>query len=138
MAIDIAIAITVAMTVDNALADATAVVIVHLLKNSDILGKHQVEIETSFVTMSDPPTPNQEFLVQATTHQTLLTISYTLSTAHTTLLLCYFATLPAAVDLAIVLPQAMAIDIAIAKTVAMAVDNVVADATAVVIVQQRQ
>ena len=61
------------------------------LKNSEISGKYSLGINTSFATMSDPPTPNLGFLVHATMHYTLLTISYTLNTAHTTLHLSYFA-----------------------------------------------
>ena len=35
------------------------------LKNSEILAKHSLGIDTSFATMSDPSTPNLKFLVQA-------------------------------------------------------------------------
>ena len=52
-------------------------------------GKHSLRIDTSFATMSDPHTPNLEFIVQATTHYTLLTTSYTLNTTQTTLHLGY-------------------------------------------------
>ena len=36
-----------------------------LLKNSEILAKHFLGIDTSFATMSEPSTPNLGFLVQA-------------------------------------------------------------------------
>ena len=78
--------------------------------------------------MGDHPTTNLEFLVQASTHYTLPTISYKLNTKHYTfvmvlsLAVALATILPAAVALAIVLSEAMAIvnDIAIAMTVDMA------------------
>ena len=36
-----------------------------VFKNSEILGKHSLGIDTSFATMSDPPTKNLGFFVQA-------------------------------------------------------------------------